>query len=542
MPFIYESDRRQREQLLPEAVEYQEPASFGETYTAAFRYAMDEETSISGVLNRQGFRQREDEIKRLIDEGIINRDDYTNRRGRLDYNRLATEFESVKSDSQLNEERREFLRQRREEAEDIFERGSGAAQFLGMASAFAVDPINLATLPISSSVSAARGLSWVGRALLTARREAALSTAAELAIQPLVYQHKSEIESPYSWQDAVTNIGLAAAGSAALGFAAGGVAGYLRNVQRKTEPFLDPKETDLASRSFSEIADYLEQTKPDTVSRIIDEEYGKFIENEYASLSELKIETRNRLEAELRNIDRERQSLVRIIADQGGLNRKAWQDIGLDVNAISKNTEIRNQLPKNKPMVRRTKGSTPEELAERLDESGFFPEGKVSASRAIEIVQTAIRNPEAPVNPELASKAIEIENTIAKIDSADDETLESIYKQAQEIEIESDLERLRELERNREQMEIPSRQSQNYDMPEPERVAPQTITERQREVINRLGLAEDYDRAIEDYKRLETKRVWDEEEGRFVDADEVMDELDEEIEGLNEVLRCTVDA
>lgn len=542
MPFVYESDRRQREQMRPEPVEYQAPASFGETYVAAFQYAVDEELSISGALNREGYRQRQREFRNLVDNNEIKTQDYVDRRGRIDFDRLSQEFDSIKSSQQLAEERREFLRKRREENQEVIDRGSGAAQFLGMASAFAIDPINLATLPVSTAATAARGLSWIGRGLLTARREAALATAAELAIQPLVYQHKSDIDSPYSWQDAVANIGLAAAGSAGLGFVSGGVAGYFRAVRDRSAGFVDPKDTDIAMRSMRELEEYLDATRPDTVNRAIDEEYGKYLNNEYESLEELRTQTRQRLETELQNLRAEQMPLLRMIADQGGLNRKAWQDAGLDVDAITRRADVKEQLPKRKPLFKRkSAGLTPEQLAERLSESGYFAEGTANPGRALEVVQKALENPETLVNPQSANRAVEIENTIARIDAEDDETLEAFYKEAQRAEIDGDLNRLRELEINREQMNVPSRTPDKYEMPQPERVAPQTISERQRAIMDELGIAEDYDRAIEAYNRLETKRVWDQEEGRLVDADEIMEELDEQIEGLNQVLRCSID-
>lgn len=541
MPFIYEQDRRQRQQLRPDPVEYQAPASFGETYVAAFKYAVDEELSISGALNREGFRQRQRAFRDLVDNNEIKTQDYVNRRGRIDYDRLSQEFETIKSTEQLAEERREYLRKQREENQEVIERGSGVAQFLGMASAFVIDPINLATLPVSTAATAARGLSWVGRGLLTARREAALSTAAELAIQPLVYQHKSDIESPYSWQDAVANIGLAAAGSAGLGFVAGGVAGYFRAVRERAAPFVDPKDTELAMRSMRELEQYLDETRPNTVNRVIDEEYGKYLNNEYASLEELRVQTRQRLETELETVRAEQMPLLQMIAEQGGLNRRAWQESGLDVDAIAKRADVKEKLPKRKPLFKRKDaGLTPDQFAQRLSEAGYFADGTATPGRALEVLQTALRNPDTPANPQAATRLTEIENTIARVDAEDSKGLEALYKEAQRMEIDGDLQRLRELEINREQMNAPSRTRDKYEMPQPERVAPQTITERQRAIMEEIGMAEDYDRAIEAYNRLETKRVWSEEEGRLVDADEIMEELDDEIEGLNEVLRCSI--
>jgi len=543
MPFIYESDQRQREQLAPEPIQYQKPASFGETYTTAFQYAMDEETSISSVLNRQGFRQREDEINRLVDEGIIDRSNYTNRRGRLDYDRLATEFESIKSTATLSEERREFLRKRREEAQDVFDRGSGLAQFLGMASAFVVDPVNLMTLPVSSVGTAARGLTWVGRGLLTARREAALSAATELAIQPLVYQHKKEIDSPYSYQQAIANVALAAGGSAGIGFVSGGIAGYFKAVRDRAEPELTDATSQMAFRSLRENEDYLNSLKIESPSRIVEEEYGKFVSGNYTSTGEVRSNIDSRISNAIKDLQDRQTSIVRFIAEQGGLNEKAWKDAGLDVSVFARNPEVRQQLPKNKPLTRKKdKGLTPETFVQRASELGLVPDGSITPARALDIVNIAARNPEAIIDPSAVTRAQELESLRSQLKDQSDDDLQRLYKESQKAEIEIDKQRLAEKEINRRQMNEPSKKYENYVQPKRQKVAAQTANERQREVIERTGDAEDYDLAIEEYERIETKQMWDAEQNQFVDADQLMKELDDEIEGIDEILRCTVDA
>jgi len=109
------------------------------------------------------------------------------------------------------------------------------AQFLGMANAFMLDPISIATMPIAMPATTAKSLSIAGRALLTARNAAVIETATELAIQPFVYEHKQDIESPYTYKDALVNIAGAAIGAGVLGGIGGGVSGYLRKVRGEVE-------------------------------------------------------------------------------------------------------------------------------------------------------------------------------------------------------------------------------------------------------------------------------------------------------------------
>lgn len=544
MTFVYDKSERQILQSIPPAEELQPEASFGEVYTAAFRHAVNEEMSISGGLNREGYRQRQREVKRLIDEGqITNVDDYTNQMGELDYHVLSQSFDTIKSDEQLAEERNTFLAAEREKNQKVMERGSGVAQFLGYASAFVIDPINLATLPVSTAVTGARSLSWIARGLSVAKREGALSIATELAIQPLVYEHKKNIDSPYSWQDAVSNIGIAAIGSYGVGFATGGLAGYLKAVRTKTEPFIDPVRDDMAMRSLDDLADYVTKVEAQRFvpSKILDDEYGKLISKEYDSLAKLKRQTVRELEREIKATKKQQTTILRMIADMGGLSQKDWVSQGVDPGYFTKTGAIRKGMRPGSPLFRAKGGMTPEDLAERLMEENVFTDGLVDDNRAIDYVHAALADPEKPFNLEASTKLEDLQRRLQELnDAPDDDALETIYKRAGEERIQTNLETLRELEVNLQQMNVPSRSEEFYFDPKPAKVAAQSVSERERMVLDKMGIADEYDEAMEAYQRTENRVLWDEAEGTLVDADAVMKEIDDEIAGLDDVLRCTI--
>lgn len=542
MTFVRESDRRERQLRRANPVLARPEAGFGETFVASFQYMLDENASISGALNKEGFVQRRRALQSLIDEGELDSRDYQNRRGRINYDELALKYDTIKSTEQLQEERKEILRKRREYNKDIMERGSGLAQFFGALSAFALDPVNVATLPFSSAAVAARSLSWVGKGLAVAKREAALNVAAELAIQPLVFNHKSNIDSPYSYEDAIANITLAAAGGAGLGFVSGGISGYFKAVNQKASPYLDGKESAMALRSLQESANFIDSTRPDDAARIIDEEYGKFLSGDYADIESLRQGALNRLGQELDQANAQRMPILRMIVDEGGLNEKAWKDAGFTADDIAQARNIRKGLPKNKPFLRRKGGLTPQNLIQRLVDIGYIADGEVSTNRALEIVRKAFADPNLDANPQVANKAADVESAISRVSNESAETIEQIFKEGQKQVIEGDAKRLREFERIREEMDNPNLDSNQFEIPETEKVTPQTINERQRYVLDRVGLAEEYDQAMEAYARSERKEIYDPETGRLVEADEVLKDIDEQVEGLNEVLRCTVNA
>lgn len=544
MTFVYEKSQRSILQSIPQAQELQPEASFGEVYTAAFRHAVNEEMSISGGLNREGYRQRQREVKRLIDEGqITNVDDYTNQMGELDYHVLSQSFDTIKSDEQLTEERNAFLAEERKKNQEVTERGSGVAQFLGYASAFVIDPINLATLPVSTAVTGARSLSWLARGLSVAKREGALSIATELAIQPLVYEHKKNIDSPYSWQDAVANIGIAAVGSYGVGFVTGGLAGYLKAVRTKTEPFIDPIRDDMAMRSLDDLADYVTKVESQRFvpSKILDDEYGKLVSKEYDSLAKLKRQTVRELEREIKTTQKQQTTILRMIADMGGLSQKAWVSQGVDPGYFTKSGAIRKGMRPGSPLFRAKGGMTPEDLAERLMEENVFTDGLVDDNRAIDYVHAALTDPEKPFNLEASTKLEDLQRRLQELnDAPDDDALEAIYKRAGEERIQTNLETLRELEVNLQQMNVPSRSEEFYFDPKPAKVAAQSVSERERMVLDKMGITDEYDEAMEAYQRTDNRVLWDEAEGTLVDADAVMKEIDDEIAGLDDVLRCSV--
>jgi len=247
VPFISEKDNRAfRQKLTP--VQYVEPAGWDDTFIASASLAIDEESSYSYKLERDMYEDRKRNFRTLVDTGVIKAQDYIRRRGEVDYDSLAADLRGkfdgvgrpgetislIKTDEELREERSEIFRKRRERNQSVIERGSGTAQFFGTASALMLDPVNLASFAIALPYGAAKSMSTLGRALYTARNEAAIGFAAEAAIQPFVFAHKNEIDSPYAFEDAVENIAIATGFAGGLGFVAGGVAGYFRNAREKT--------------------------------------------------------------------------------------------------------------------------------------------------------------------------------------------------------------------------------------------------------------------------------------------------------------------
>lgn len=241
MPFANDSLLRSldRESTLAD-IDFRPLPSFSETRMAAFELAQDEDLSISFIFNREMFRERRSQVESLISRGAIDSEKYQLGRKGFDYNRLSKDLENtefaglIKTDRTLEDERKEMLRIRRERNQDVIDRGSGFAQFLGAGTALMTDPVNLIGMGGGLFLTAARSATVLGRAMYGLKTEAGIAAASEMAIQPLVYAHKDNIDSPYSAQQAVANIATAATFGGALGFTFGGIGGYFGRIAEKS--------------------------------------------------------------------------------------------------------------------------------------------------------------------------------------------------------------------------------------------------------------------------------------------------------------------
>lgn len=229
--------------------------SFGEVFDASLGYVIDEELSISTLMNREGWRERAQRIDQMVESGEIPnvekyRYDWGGTSKSLNYDRIAKDLgrDDIKTDETLTKERNELLESRRQYKESIVSRGSGAAQFLGAMNAYMMDPVNILTMGIAAPSVTAKSVGNMGRIFMASKNAALIEGATELGIQAFVYQHKQDIDSPYSARDALANIAMAAIGAGAIGGVTEGISGWLKKTLKhadkleETEELLDAKK------------------------------------------------------------------------------------------------------------------------------------------------------------------------------------------------------------------------------------------------------------------------------------------------------------
>jgi hypothetical protein len=565
MPILSDIDERSRLQRIIDTRDiygsegYTE-VSFGETFAAAFQNVILEEQSISSIYGNEGKNFRKQKVINLRNDGF-DLDPYINSRGRIDYDGIARETGLIRSDEEIEQERIEFFKERREQNQKILDRGSGFAQFFGGLSGYALDPINILTLPFGVG-TAFKGLGVLATALRASRNSAAIGVATELAIQPLVYKHKHDIESPYEFSDALTAIGSVAVTSGLLGGAAGGLGAYFKKAKTKSAEFIDPaQKNEIESlEAFSQLEKelaYRKELEPARVNDIVLEEYDKFAaKKDYKNVKaqqKTRQETIKALEKQKRAIQKDNPTMAKFLADLGGINAKSFIKEGVNADALAEFSNRRKrgfqkQFFKKGDTVRSVSGRVvdgglePDDLAEKVRElqesEGFLVTIRdFGVDDAVSLVDQVTRNP-AMLKTELAEGQIQfIERELDELQNPQF-NFEEYYERVIQENIDADIAILEANEKIRLEREKPSLAYDDYAVDDLPKAPIASKNSLQRSFLEREGIAEDFDRDIANYNTLGKKEA--EQNGKVVDADKILKELDDDIDGLESVRVCAL--
>ena len=541
MAILSNQDQRDYYQNMRGPQEAQEDPTFFETMGSAFDFVIDEELSVSSLLNRQGYDDRNEQIFKMTNEGFDLKP-YTDVTGEIDYDRISDDTGLVKNNLELYNERTEILRKRREENQDVVERGNGIAQFIGSMGGYMLDPINVATMGVGVG-TAYKGMSTLSRALMTGRNTAAIAVASESAIQPLVYKHKHDIGSPYEFNDALMAIGTTAIGAGLLGGAMGGVAGYFTRLSEDASKFVSFKPIDKVDVEVKLTAEQesinvlqrmgaqLVEQKAALPPRIEDDilqEWDNFQAGQYTKLEDARDATIITLEKQAETIRKENLTLARWIAKEGGLNKERWAREGIDVADMKAMGGGRN------PLFRVKGGYDPDMLAERLREGNV---SDIQMNDAIDMVGEMVRNPKIFKDAGVQSRIDDIDDNI-NILRDENTVLEEYYGNVIRKNVESDMELLAQNKAFEDAMNKPTLTYDDYVVEQLPPAPQATRTGLQREQLDSEGLAANYDRDMADFEAQENRLVY--ADGKLVDGDEYMKALDDQIEGIESVRVCAI--
>ena len=541
MAILSNQDQRNYYQNMRGPQEAQKDPTFFETMGSAFDFVIDEELSVSSLLNRQGYDDRNEQIFKMTNEGFDLKP-YTDVTGEIDYDRISDDTGLVKNNLELYNERTEILKKRRKENQDVVERGNGIAQFIGSMGGYMLDPINVATMGIGVG-TAYKGMSTLSRALMTGRNTAAIAVASESAIQPLVYKHKHDIGSPYEFNDALMAIGTTAIGAGLLGGAMGGVAGYFTRLSEDASKFVSFKPIDKVDvevkltpeqesiNVLQRMGAQLVEQKAELPPRIEDDilqEWDNFQAGQYTKLEDARDATIVTLEKQAETIRKENLTLARWIAKEGGLNKERWAREGIDVADMKAMGGGRN------PLFRVKGGYDPDMLAERLREGNV---SDIQMNDAIDMVDEMVRNPKIFKDAGVQSRIDNIDDNI-NILRDENTVLEEYYGNVIRKNVESDMELLAQNKAFEDSMNKPTLTYDDYVVEQLPPAPQATRTGLQREQLDSEGLSANYDRDIANFEAQENRLVY--ADGKLVDGDEYMKALDDQIEGIESVRVCAI--
>jgi len=612
--------------------------SFGETFSASFDFAQDEMLSISSMFNNQAFFDRQKEINKMRADGF-NFDSYQNEKGELDYNRIAQDTGLIKSNGEVRQERNDMLAERRAYSQDVMDRGPGLATFAGMGTAMMfTDPINLATLPIGFG-TAAKGLSVLGHTLRGARNTAAVAVASELAIQPLVFNHKHDINSPYEVQDAINVIGITAVTAGVLGGTIGGVSGYFtraaerafeesvrfvtigkqipasvygRGFSIRPDPmqFVSFKPTGATARQLAtkfvkltptgridpryrptfesvapeiiakakvelaglaaaklsrgrvkaiekEILELSQSRNKLTRANIMRNSTGKIITTQAISAKNKKIRTKRANEAaEIQvKIDRLQSKLDvdagfgRAKADLNKLNQGIIPaPIQREIDAVLKQSEVAESA----------------RVMQRMADSIAKERGFVASDLPLQAYNTAIKAGKTPLEARnltvkqldeamedgrgmpsfvnknnLTSTFGEFKALKEQIEALSEAELDGFMAQLHKTSVDNDMAVMRSMVYKQAQASKPNIKPSDYELVEVPSAPRASTTSLERAALDRDGVGKEFDNIMAEYNRLPSRKIYN-EAGEEIDADIVIKAADDELKGLESVMRCSI--
>ena len=588
MPILSSVD--QQNAMLRYVPEYQtiEP-TFTETLAASFSFVQDEELSISSSFYNEGYYNRRRDLKTLSDEGF-DVDKYIDDAGIIDYDRISTATDSrIRTDLELYQERNDILRKRREQNQDVMARGSGLAQFFGMTAGYMTDPINIATLPIGTIATAGKGMSVLAQALMSARNTAAVAIASEAAIQPLVYKHKQDIDSPYDMDDSIRAIAYAAGGSALLGGALGGISGYLRKLTEDATtvlpvfpeaPFAFKPAVIDGKKAIAPTFENIEAFK----AQLIVEAKTKLVGTAGEKLSRGQVKTLrtelNQLEFDLKKADKPPVNVAAKKGESARVAKKRVQQeekarIQARINRVKEELARTDVAAKAEAGISRLEqGILPEAAQKQLDdfilqkttpesesmfllarwaenlraqkgfraEEVFLAAVAKSADNVAGIKATGLqaideRLAEMKAADANASDIAKLEDLRNRIDT-DEGDIADLVENIRQENIDADAAILRENELFRQQMDDYT-VTQDMFVGPPKPPAPRAkATNLERNALDADGMGKNFDEDMANYNNLDTRYAI--VDGKLVDGEQVIKELDDDLDGLESIMRCSV--
>ena len=191
---------------------------------------------------------------------------------------------------------------------------------------------------------------------------------------------------------------------------------------------------------------------------------------------------------------------------------------------------------------------TPDGLAEKLVEMmPYDPTRPIrySSNDATDWVDGIIREPEKLFDQDVEVQISGLERQIDELMGAETpDAMELIYKDGAKRVLEQDRDQWLEWNKRWVETNEPSRVASNYETSPRLATGQHTLSSREREILDELGIANDFDADMEAYYKLpdEERVIIDPDTGDLVSAEQYIKRIDDDINGIETVMRCVISA
>jgi hypothetical protein len=142
-------------------------------------------------------------------------------------------------------------------------------------------------------------------------------------------------------------------------------------------------------------------------------------------------------------------------------------------------------------------------------------------------------------DPTVQARIDDLDARIKEVEEAPvGDPLEQVYRDASRQRMIDESEYLREWQSKMDSSNEATRLPEDYPVPEEPRPVDMAVIDRERELMQLQGTQESYDLAMEAYNQLPTNKRKVFVEGEEVSADTLIKEIDDQLEDINNLIRC----
>ena len=220
------------------------------------------------------------------------------------------------------------------------------------------------------------------------------------------------------------------------------------------------------------------------------------------------------------------KSVKKMIQNLGGINRDIARAEGFDPEDF--------KFGGSKPLFRKNGGKSFDDIAEALNEINYAGAKTITANDAVDIIDDIVRGNNLLIDVSKKADIEYLQNQLDVLSEVDvgEEFFESFFKGIRSDDIDSDARFLQNIEDRRIESNQLNTVVKDYFEPEGPKAPSAKVTPREREILQDSDGLENHNRDMAAYANLSDVQK--------AEVSEAMSKFDDELEGLESVLVCSI--